>query len=53
MYLIMIMFYKKGFLKNPAKFTTKFMWTTASGISDGGTIIRESRVPSFSLDGQF
>ena len=34
LYLIMIMFYKKGFLKYPEKFTTKFMGTAASGISE-------------------
>ena len=28
------MLYKKGVLKNPAKFTAKFMRTAASGISE-------------------
>ena len=40
----MIMFYKKGFLKNPAKLTTKFMWAAASGISEN--------MPCFLFDDQ-
>ena len=31
---MIVCYAKKGVLKNPAKFTAKFMWTAASGISE-------------------
>ena len=44
LYLIIVFYAKEGVLKNPAKFTAKFMWTAASGISEDRTCLAGSKL---------